>query len=105
MNNRKVLAGIAEQLNIKERFIDLCISIDKIDKIGISGLKQELLKQDFDDKNINQIIKVFEFKGNNKEKLNFIKSFILSSKIGIEGATKRTGRTISLNGTFCSRFQ
>ena len=59
LNNRKVLAGIAEQLNIKERFIDLCISIDKIDKIGISGLKQELLKQDFDDKNINQIIKVF----------------------------------------------
>ena len=42
----------------------LCISIDKIDKIGISGLKQELLKQDFDDKNINQIIKIFEFKGN-----------------------------------------
>ena len=85
LNNRKVLAGIAEQLNIKERFIDLCISIDKIDKIGISGLKQELLKQDFNDKNINQIIKFFEFKGNNKEKLNFIKSFILSSKIGIEG--------------------
>ena len=44
-----------------------------------------ITKQDFDDKNINQIIKVFEFKGNNKEKLNFIKSFILSSKIGIEG--------------------
>ena len=85
LNNRKVLVGIAEQLNIKERFIDLCVSIDKIDKIGISGLKKELLKQNFDKKNIDKIIKIFQFKGNNKEKLNFIKTFIFSSKVGREG--------------------
>ena len=85
LNNRKVLVGIAEQLNIKERFIDLCVSIDKFDKIGISGLKKELLKQNFDKKNIDEIIKIFQFKGNNKEKLNFIKTFIFSSKVGREG--------------------
>ena len=79
------MVGIAEQLNIKERFIDLCVSIDKIDKIGISGLKKELLKQNFDKKNIDEIIKIFQFKGNNKEKLNFIKTFIFSSKVGREG--------------------
>jgi len=85
LNNRKVLVGIAEQLNIKERFVDLCVSIDKIDKIGIPGLKEELLKQNFDEKNINEIIKIFEFKGSNEEKLNFIKKIVFSSKIGIEG--------------------
>ena len=85
LNNRKVLAGIVEQLNIKERFADLCISIDKIDKIGISGLNKELLKQNFDKKIIDEIIKIFEFKGNNEEKLNFIKKIIFKSKTGIEG--------------------
>ena len=85
LNNRKVLAGIVEQLDIKERFTDLCISIDKIDKIGISGLSKELLKQNFDKKNIREIIKIFEFKGNNEEKLNFIKKIIFKSKIGVEG--------------------
>ena len=85
LNNRKVLAGIVEQLNIKERFTDLCISIDKIDKIGISGLNKELLKQNFDKKIIDEIIKIFEFKGNNEEKLNFIKKIIFKSKTGIEG--------------------
>lgn len=85
LNNRKVLAGIVEQLDIKERFTDLCISIDKIDKIGISGLSKELLKQKFDKKNIREIIKIFEFKGNNEEKLNFIKKIIFKSKIGVEG--------------------
>ena len=85
LNNRKVLAGIVEQLDIKERFTDLCISIDKIDKIGISGLSKELLKQKFDKKNIREIIKIFEFKGKNEEKLNFIKKIIFKSKIGVEG--------------------
>ena len=85
LNNRKVLAGIVEQLDIKERFTDLCISIDKIDKIGISGLSKELLKQNFDKKNIREIIKIFEFKGKNEEKLNFIKKIIFKSKIGVEG--------------------
>ena len=85
LNNRKVLAGIVEQLDIKERFTELCISIDKIDKIGISGLSKELLKQKFDKKNIREIIKIFEFKGNNEEKLNFIKKIIFKSKIGVEG--------------------
>ena len=85
LNNRKVLAGIVEQLDIKERFTDLCISIDKIDKIGISGLSKELLKQNFNKKNIREIIKIFEFKGNNEEKLNFIKKIIFKSKIGVEG--------------------
>ena len=85
LNNRKVLAGIVEQLDIKERFTDLCISIDKIDKIGISGLSKELLKQKFDKKNIREIIKIFEFKGNNEEKLNFIKKIIFKSETGIEG--------------------
>tara|TARA_X000001036_G_scaffold419808_1_gene440005 strand:- start:2234 stop:3580 length:1347 start_codon:yes stop_codon:yes gene_type:complete len=85
LNNRKVLAGIVEQLDIKERFTELCISIDKIDKIGISGLSKELLKQKFDKKNIREIIKIFEFKGKNEEKLNFIKKIIFKSKIGVEG--------------------
>ena len=42
INNRKVLYGIAEAAGIPERFVDMTVAIDKLDKIGLSGVRQEL---------------------------------------------------------------
>lgn len=85
INNRKILAGISESLDIKNRFNDLCISIDKIDKIGNKGFEKELSNQNFNKKIINYLIEIFQYNGNNLEKLDFIEKKIKKSKLGLEG--------------------
>ena len=85
LNNRKILAGISESLDIKNRFNDLCISIDKIDKIGNKGFEKELSNQNFNKKTINYLIEIFQYEGNNLEKLDFIEKKINTSKLGLEG--------------------
>ena len=85
LNNRKILAGISESLDIKNRFNELCISIDKIDKIGNIGFEKELSNQNFNKKTINYLIEIFQYEGNNLEKLDFIEKKIKKSKLGLEG--------------------
>ena len=85
LNNRKILAGISESLDIKNRFNELCISIDKIDKIGNIGFEKELSNQNFNKKTINYLIEIFQYEGTNLEKLDFIEKKIKKSKLGLEG--------------------
>ena len=85
LNNRKILFAISEALNISKRFNDLCISVDKIDKIGIKGFIKELSNQDFNEKSINTLRKIFEYEGNNSQKLDFIEKKIKKFNIGLEG--------------------
>ena len=61
INNRKILSGIAEIIGTPERMIEITMSIDKADKIGIDGVKEELLKQGFTDQQIQKIIDLIYF--------------------------------------------
>ena len=85
LNNRKILLGISEELNFKDKFEKFCILIDKIDKIGVSGLKKEMKLNKFPTSSIKKLISLIELKGNNSLKINYVKTFLSNSKIGLEG--------------------
>ena len=88
LNNRKILLGISEELNFKNKFEKFCILIDKIDKIGVSGLQKEMKLNKFPTSSIKKLISLIELKGNNSSKINYVKTFLSSSKIGLEGISE-----------------
>lgn len=55
INNRKVLYGIAEAAGIADRFVDMTVAIDKLDKVGIDGVRKELAERGFSDAAIDRI--------------------------------------------------
>lgn len=63
VNNRKILAGMAEAAGIADRFMDMTIAIDKLDKIGIDGVRDEMHKKNIPDAAIDTIEELLEVKG------------------------------------------
>jgi len=64
INSRKILTGIAELIGEPERIIDITIAIDKVDKIGIDGVKEELRKKGFNEEKIKLLNDMIFFEGN-----------------------------------------
>ncbi|MCH7403583.1 histidine--tRNA ligase [Belliella kenyensis] len=85
LNNRKVLAGLAEVIGVPGKESELCVAIDKLDKIGWVKVQEELLGRGFENEAIEKLGPIIDLKGNNKEKLNFLKVFLSSSEIGVKG--------------------
>ncbi|MFM2224003.1 MAG: hypothetical protein RJA07_205 [Bacteroidota bacterium] len=56
INNRKILAGLAESIGVSDKMMDMTMAIDKIDKIGIDGVKKELLERGFSETQINSLV-------------------------------------------------
>jgi histidyl-tRNA synthetase len=86
INNRKILAGIAEFAGIPERITDITVALDKYDKIGWENVKAELHSKGIK----NNVIKDFEsiievINQSNEQKLIFLKRILLNSAIGLEG--------------------
>ena len=73
LNNRKILAGIAEIIGEKDKIIEITIAIDKIDKIGLENVKKELKENNLSDKAINQLQPLLEFTGSNEQSILFFK--------------------------------
>jgi len=90
LNNRKVLAGIAEAIGQKERMVDLTVAIDKIDKIGLDNVINELLEKDFTEESIRQLKPVLEFSGEMKDKLEMLTEMLGSSQTGLAGIVELT---------------
>lgn len=76
INHRKLLQGIALYINAEHKFIDLTIAIDKLDKIGMDGVRQELIKRGFEEIQIDKIAQIFTIDGTAVEKLNSVQSMI-----------------------------
>jgi len=85
INNRKVLSGISEVIGHPDKLIDITIAIDKIDKIGLDAVKDELRSKGLDDKAINIIEPILNLKGSNIEKLSAMRPILASSEIGTSG--------------------
>ena len=85
INNRKILSGIAEIIGLPEKIVDICVAIDKIDKIGKENVFAELREREIPEEAITKIEPFFNFFGNNDEKLAFLEHFFTQSEIGKEG--------------------
>lgn len=85
INNRKVLAGISEVIGEKERIVDITVAIDKLEKIGVEKVRQELQEKGISEKSLDLLDPVFGMKGDNDEKLGFLEQYLKSSDTGREG--------------------
>lgn len=85
INNRKVLSGISEVIGHPDKLVDITVAIDKIDKIGIEAVKEELRSKELDEKAIGAIEPILNLRGTTKEKLSAMRPFLSSSEIGTIG--------------------
>jgi histidyl-tRNA synthetase len=88
INNRKILTGIAEIIGEGERVTDITVAIDKLDKIGIDKVNEELISKGLSQKAVNDIQPIINLKGNNSEKLNILSSIFSDSESGKSGITE-----------------
>lgn len=85
INNRKILTGIAEIADCKGKESDLCVAIDKLDKIGKEKVLEELKSKGFSDSSLQNIDPIFSFQGSNTDKITFLKTFLKNSEDGQKG--------------------
>ncbi|MCS6794431.1 MAG: histidine--tRNA ligase [Raineya sp.] len=85
INHRKILAGIAEKIGAEGKENELCVAIDKLDKIGKEKVEQELLQRGFSENNIQALQPIFDVPANNEAKIQFLEDFLQNSAVGSEG--------------------
>ncbi len=85
LNNRKILAGIAEVIGQEDRLIDITVAIDKLDKIGLEKVKQELLSKGFEEKYLERLEPILMLEGTNEEKLKQLSEILADSEQGLKG--------------------
>lgn len=86
INNRKILFGFAEYLGFDENnAIEIFRSIDKLDKIGLKGVKKELKQKGFADEIIKRVEEFISIKGSNSDRIQKVEKILSSSKIAKEG--------------------
>jgi len=88
LNNRKVLAGIAEVIGESARITDITVAIDKLDKIGIEGVNKELADKGLSPETINRLQPILYLEGNNREKLGQLASLLSASEAGMKGISE-----------------
>ncbi len=86
LNNRKVLAGIAEVIGAKEHLIDFTVALDKLDKIGEEGVKKEMLEKGISEEAIVKAAPLFTMSGSNTDQLLALKELLQDSIEGSKGA-------------------
>lgn len=85
LNNRKILAGIAEVVGVPDQLTEMTIAMDKCDKIGIEGVLSELSDKGFSGANLQRLQPFIHLDGSNEERLASLSTLLSSSAIGMEG--------------------
>ncbi|MEP2239277.1 MAG: histidine--tRNA ligase [Maribacter sp.] len=85
MNNRKILAGIAEVIGAKDLLIDFTVALDKLDKIGEEGVKKEMLAKGITEEAIEKASPLFLPQGSNDEQLERLDALLKDSEEGKKG--------------------
>ncbi|MBQ8449792.1 MAG: histidine--tRNA ligase [Bacteroidaceae bacterium] len=85
LNNRKILAGIAEVIGEPDKIIDITVAIDKLDKIGLDGVIAELKQKGIGDEAVEKLLPILQAQGNNSEKLGTIAEVLAGNATGEKG--------------------
>ena len=95
INNRKVLQGLAEIIGHPDKLVDITVAIDKIDKIGLQAVKEELAERGIDSDGIAILEPILQMQGTNREKLAAIRT-VLSGSSTTSGCS--TASEVGLRG-------
>ncbi len=85
INNRKILTGIAEVIGAADKIVDITVAIDKLDKIGIDNVNDELRQDGLTDEQIQKLQPIILLQGTNEQKLQTIAQVLQSSETGLKG--------------------
>ena len=85
LNNRKVLAGIAELIGAPEKIIDITVAIDKIDKIGIEAVNAELIERGLTEDAVAKLRPILSIDGTVEDRLIQLEKILASSEVGSKG--------------------
>ena len=99
INNRKILTGIAEVIGAADKIVDITVAIDKLDKIGIDNVNQELREDGLTDEQIAKLQPIIMLEGTNEEKLNTIAEVLKDSETGLKGVEELRYILNMLNGS------
>ncbi len=88
INNRKILAGIAEVIGAQDLLIDFTVALDKLDKIGEEKVKEEMRSKGISETAINTATPLFAMTGDPKDQLGQLRSLLEDSEIGMQGAAE-----------------
>jgi histidyl-tRNA synthetase len=95
VNNRKILTGLSEVIGEHGREAELCVAIDKLDKIGWAKVQEELSQRNFSADAIGKLEPIIGISGSNQDKLAFLKVFLKDSTVGLIGV-KELAQVIDL---------
>ena len=85
INNRKILAGIAEVLGAEDKIVDITVAIDKIDKVGLDNVNKELLEKGLSEEAIERLRPILTLSGSNEEKIETLETLLATSAEGLKG--------------------
>ncbi|NQU54978.1 MAG: histidine--tRNA ligase, partial [Bacteroidetes bacterium] len=88
INNRKILAGIAEAIGEADRIIDITVAIDKLDKIGLEKVNEEILAKGISESAIEKLQPILQLEGSTQEKLSQIEKVIGETEVGAKGISE-----------------
>ena len=85
INNRKILAGIAEVIGAPDKMVDITVAIDKLDKIGVEAVNAELVERGLNDEQVAKLQPILHLSGTTAEKLAALKTILANSETGLKG--------------------
>ena len=85
VNNRKILAGIAETIGEPDRLVDITVAIDKIDKIGIENVNAELIEKGLSQQAVDALQPILSLSGSTAERLDALRNILAASETGLKG--------------------
>ena len=88
MNNRKILSGIAEIIGEADKIVDITVAIDKLDKIGLDNVNEELRSKGLPEEAIERLQPIIMLQGSNQEKIATLKEVLSASETGLKGVAE-----------------
>ena len=85
INNRKILSGIAEIIGEADKIVDITVAIDKLDKIGLDKVNEEIASKGISQSAIEKLQPILHLNGTNREKLAQLKEILAASEVGMKG--------------------
>ena len=105
INNRKILSGIAEVIGEPDKMVDITVAIDKLDKIGLDKVNEELKADGISDEAIAKLQPIIALSGTNEEKLQTIREVLADSETGLKGVEETQFILDTLKGSLNNEIQ